>query len=48
MDYIPHLFSLLLFSLTAVYLYFGIYVIRVNPKADVNRAFLLVCLALST
>ncbi len=47
MDYIPHLFSLLFFSITAIYLFLGVYVIRVNPKAHVNRAFLLVCLALT-
>jgi diguanylate cyclase (GGDEF)-like protein len=46
MEYMPLLFSLLFFTAFAVYLFFGIYTIRLNPQASLNKLFLAVCSAL--
>ncbi|NLT57819.1 MAG: hypothetical protein GXX99_02520, partial [Clostridiales bacterium] len=39
-------FSLLFFAAFAVYLFFGIYIIQVNPRAGLNKLFLAVCISL--
>lgn len=46
MEYIPLLFSLLFFAAFAVYLFFGIYIIHLNPQASLNKLFLIVCISL--
>ena len=46
MGHISFLFSLLFFIVFAVYLFFSVYIIRLNPKAALNRSFFAVCLAL--
>ncbi|MBP7331492.1 MAG: EAL domain-containing protein [Firmicutes bacterium] len=42
----PLLFSLLFLTAFAIYLFFGIFVIRMNPKAGLNRLFLAVSISL--
>ncbi|KPU44637.1 phytochrome-like protein cph2 [Oxobacter pfennigii] len=46
MEYAPLLFSLLFFTAFAIYLFFGIYIIHLNPKASLNKLFLIVCISL--
>ena len=46
MEYAPLVFSLLFFIAFAVYLFFGMYIIQMDPKANTNRLFLLVCVSL--
>ncbi|MFZ7102447.1 MAG: EAL domain-containing protein [Peptococcaceae bacterium] len=46
MEYAPLLFSLLFFTAFTVYLFFGIYIIHLNPKASLNKLFLMVCISL--
>ncbi len=46
MEYAPLLFSLLFFTAFAVYLFFGIYIIHLNPQASLNKLFLIVCISL--
>jgi hypothetical protein len=46
MEYAPLLFSLLFFTAFAVYLFFGIYIIHLNPRAALNKLFLVVCISL--
>ncbi|HZK19054.1 MAG TPA: histidine kinase N-terminal 7TM domain-containing protein [Clostridia bacterium] len=46
MEQTPLLYSLLFFSAFVIYLFFGIYIIHINPKANLNRLFLLVCISL--
>jgi len=46
MGYAPLMFSILFFTAFAVYLFFGIYIICINPKASLNKMFLAVCSAL--
>lgn len=46
MDQTPLVFSLLFFLAFAVYLFFGLYIINMNPKASLNRMFLAICISL--
>ncbi|HBR02737.1 MAG TPA: bifunctional diguanylate cyclase/phosphodiesterase [Ruminiclostridium sp.] len=46
MGHVPLLFSLLFFTSSAVYLFFGIYIINMNLKASLNKLFLIVCCSL--
>ena len=46
MAQLPLLFSLIFFTAFAFYLFFGLYIIYINPKASQNRLFLLVCISL--
>lgn len=46
MEYAPLLFSLLFFTAFAIYLFFGIYILHLNPKASLNKLFLIVCVSL--
>lgn len=46
MEQQPLFFSSLFFIAFAVYLFFGIYLMRQNPKAKLNRAFFAVCVSL--
>lgn len=40
------LFSLLFYGAFVVYLFFGIYILQINPKSSLNRAFLGICISL--
>ena len=46
MEQVSLLFSLLFFTAFAIYLFFGIYIIHLNPKATLNKLFLVVCMSL--
>ena len=46
MDQTPLVFSLLFFFAFTVYLFFGLYIININPKASLNRMFLAICISL--
>ncbi len=46
MEHVSVLFSLLFFAVFAAYLFFCIYIIRLNPKSPVNRTFFAICIAL--
>jgi hypothetical protein len=46
MENTPLLFSLLFFAAFAVYLFFGIYIIHLNPRAGINKLFLAACISL--
>ena len=46
MGYSSIVFSIIFFAAFAVYLFFSIYIIRLNPKSGINRTFFAVCLAL--
>lgn len=47
MECMASLFSLLFFSLIFIYLYWGIYIIKLNPSESMNKAFLGLCIAAS-
>lgn len=47
MEYGAAIFSFAFFLTSILGLYWGIYVIRINPKERVNRAFLFLCISLS-
>ncbi len=47
MEYISLVFSLLFLSLIPIYLYWGIYIIKLNKKAKENRVFLAICVVVS-
>lgn len=40
------LFSLVFFIVFAIYVFFGIYILSLNPKANMNRTFFAVCVTL--
>lgn len=46
MEYVPFIFSVLFLTVFAVYLFFGIHILRSDPKADLNRVFLALCISL--
>lgn len=46
MGHMPLLYSMLFFAAFAVYLFFGLYIIHMNPRARINRHFLVVCISL--
>ena len=46
MEQAPLLFSLLFFMIFVIYLFFGIYIIYMNSKANLNRMFFCVCISL--
>ncbi len=46
MEHAPLLFSLLFFAAFAIYLFFGIHIIYLNPRAPLNIIFTAVCAAL--
>jgi len=48
MEYLASLISLLFFSLIVIYLYWGIYIIKLNPKSNINRLYLAICIIMST
>ena len=47
MNDISLIFSLLFFSLILIYLYFGIYIIRLDKTASINKVFLSICVSVS-
>lgn len=46
MEYGSSIFSLLFFIAFCIYLYWGVYIIRINPKGGVNRVFLATSISL--
>lgn len=46
MEQAPLLFSLLFFTAFSIYLFLGIYIIHMNPRASLNQVFLAVCVSL--
>ena len=47
MEYISSIFSLLFFLGAIVPLFWGLYIIRLNPELNINKAFFFLCMALS-
>lgn len=47
MEYLAELFALVFFALIFIYLYWGIYIIKLNPKESVNRVFFAICISMS-
>ncbi len=47
MEHGATLFSLLFFSLMFIYIFLGAYIIRLNPKENLNRLYLAICIAMS-
>ena len=47
MGYKASIFSLMFFLACCVYLFWGIYIIRSNPKSNINKVFLFLCFLLS-
>lgn len=46
MEYKALLFSIFFFIISVVYIFFGLYIISLNPKAKLNRIFFGICIAL--
>lgn len=46
MEHVASLFSLLFFLGALISLYWGLFIIKLNPESDINRKFLLLCIAL--
>ncbi|HOR12914.1 MAG TPA: histidine kinase N-terminal 7TM domain-containing protein [Clostridia bacterium] len=46
MEYGALVFSLLFFGAFAIYLFFGVYIIHIDPKGTLNRVFFALCVAL--
>lgn len=47
MEYIAPILSVMFVSLIFIYLFWGIYIIKLNPKSSINRLFLAICIAMS-
>ncbi|HHX62107.1 MAG TPA: hypothetical protein GX707_15565, partial [Epulopiscium sp.] len=47
MEYISPILAVIFGSLIFIYLFWGIYIMKLNPKSSINRLFLAICIAMS-